>query len=289
MKHVNKSLAARTAMQFLAIGMFLAACNRPAEEPPPDKIATYVAATLTAAPTLPASVTPPPSATPVLTPSTTPIASPTAGPSPTPPPPELSADDPRFGINLAAPHYVDDFSSQLTWFGPNFEGAINIWDNGRMRATDNLADHNIWWSTTVREIDAGYLYAEITADIGECRGKDSYGFAVRVSGDQRNSGYTIELSCDGHYRMRKFVSGSVKILVEWTPSEAIQKGPNSTNRMGILAKGSILHGIVNGEVFTPVQDNEFTQGTYGLFASAIETTGVTVYFDDFTLWFLSPE
>ncbi len=89
--------------------------------------------------------------------------------------------------------------------------------------------------------------------------------------------------------MRKFVSGSVKILIEWTPSEAIQKGPNSTNRMGILAKGSILHGIVNGEVFTPVQDNEFTQGTYGLFASAIETTGVTVYFDDFTLWFLSPE
>lgn len=287
MKLSYKSLAAHTAVQLLMIAVLLAACNRPAEEPPPDRIATYVAATLTAAPPLPPSATSPPSATPILTPST-PTASPVADPYPTPPPPELPADDPRFGINLAAPHYVDDFSSQLTWFGPNFEGAINIWDDGRMRTTDNLADYNIWWSTTIREIDAGYLYAEITAEIGECRGKDSYGFAVRVSGDQRNSGYTLEISCDGHYRMRKFVSGSVEVLIEWTPSESVNTGPNSANRIGILAKGNTLTGVVNGEVLDPVQDHDFTHGTYGLFASAIESTGVTAYFDDFTLWFINP-
>lgn len=271
----------------LVIALLFSACNRPAGEPPADTMATYVAATLTAAPTLPPSPTPPPTATAVLPPTDTPTATPTEGPSPTAPPPELPPDDPRFGLNLAAPHYVDDFNSQLTWFGPNFEGAINVWDDGRMRATDYLADFNIWWSTTIREIDGGNLYAEITAEIGACTGKDSYGFAVRVSGEQRNSGYTLEFSCDGHYRMRKFVAGSVQILSDWLPSDAIQSGPDSTNQMGILARGSTLYAVANGEVLEPVEDFDFFFGTYGIFASAIETPGVTVYFDDFRLWFIS--
>lgn len=287
MRPFEKSSAALAVVSILAIVFLLAACNRPAGELPADTMATYVAATLTAAPTLPPSLTPPPTATPVLPPTETPTATPTEGPSPTALPPELPPDDPRFGLNLAAPHYTDDFSSQLTWFGPNFEGAINIWEDGRMRATDYLADFNIWWSTTIRDIDAGNLYAEITAEIGACTGKDSYGFAVRVSGEQRNSGYTLEFSCDGHYRMRKFVSGSVQVLNDWTHSDAIQTGPDSKNQMGILARGNVLYAVANGEVLEPVEDFDFFYGTFGLFASAIETPGLTVYFDDFHLWFLS--
>jgi hypothetical protein len=271
----------------LALGLTLAACTRPAGEPPPDTIATLVAATLTAAPTLPPTNTPPPSATPILTPSSTPTETSTPGPSPSPTPPELPPDDPRYGLNLATPHYQDNFSSQFTWFGPSFEGALNIWEDGRLQATDYLTDQSIWWSTTVRDIDAGNLYVEITSEIGECSGKDGFGIAVRVNGDIRNSGYTLEFSCDGAYRIRKFTTGSVEILVDWTASDAIQSGTGSINRMGFLAKADQLIAFANGELIGQVEDYSFFAGTFGLFASAAETPGLTVFFDDFALWYVT--
>ncbi len=265
----------------------LAACTRIAQEPSRDSISTYVSHTLTAAPSQSPTATPPPTGTPIPTPSVTPTASPTDGPSPTNTPPSFPQDDPRNGINPAEPHYIDNFSSHLTWSGPNFEGAINVWEDGRIRATDFLADANIWWSTTRREIDAINVYAEITAEIGECRGKDSYGFAVRVSGEVLNSGTSLEFSCDGHYRVRKFDSGKVSILIEWTPSELIQSGPEAENQMCILAQNEMLHFVANGEILGSIQEAYYQVGTYGIFASAIETPGVTVYFDDFKLWFVN--
>ncbi len=266
----------------------LIACTRIAKEPSRDSISTYVASTLTAAPSQPPTSTPPPTATPILTPSATPTLTPTSGPSPTETPPQLPEDDPRYGINLAQPHYVDNFSSSLTWVGPNFEGAVNVWDDGRIRATDLLVDSNIWWSTTRREIDALNVYAEISAEIGACRGKDSYGFAVRVSGELRNSGYTLEFSCDGYYRARKFVSGTVSVMIDWTPSNLIQMGANAENQMGILAQNEMLYLAANGEIIDEFEDFDYHAGTYGIFASAIETPGITVYFDDFRLWLVKP-
>ena len=288
MKQTKWATLSLAAASLLVLVLQVAACARVVTEPSRDRISTDVAATLTAAPSLTPSSTPPPSATTVPTPSSTPTATSTTGPSPTPTPPALPPDDPRHGINLAEPHYIDGFLSQDTWSGPNFEGALNVWEDGRMRATDRLVDFNIWWSTTKPEIDAMHVYAEITAEVGECRGKDSYGFAVRVSGELRNSGNTLEFSCDGHYRMRKFVSGSVTVLIDWTPSEAIVAGPNATNQMGILARGNQLYAFANGKFLDQVQDQNYNAGTYGIFASAIETAGVTVYFDDFMLWFVEP-
>ena len=266
----------------------LVACTRIAQEPSRDSISTYVSLTLTAAPSQPPTSTPPPTGTPIPTPSVTPTASPTEGPSPTNTPPSFPQDDPRYGINPAEPHYWDNFSSNLTWVGPNFEGAINVWEDGRIRATDLLVDANIWWSTTRREIDALNVYTEISAEIGECQGKDSYGFAVRVSGELRNSGTSLEFSCDGYYRVRKFDSGKVSTLIEWTPSELIQSGPEAENQMGILAQNETLHFVANGEILGSIQEEYYQVGTYGIFASAIETPGVTVYFDDFELWFVNP-
>lgn len=263
-------------------------CTRTAAVPSAERMETMVAATLTAAPTSPPTATLPPSATPILTPSSTPTSTPTAGPSPTPLPPDLPPDDPRYGIDLSKPQYLDNMGSQSTWFGPNFEGAMNVWEEERHRASDYWTDQSIWWSTTIREIDAGNVYVEITAELGDCTGKDGYGIAVRVNGDMRNSGYTIEFACDGSYQFRKFTSGAVQNLLEWTSSDLIRTGPNTTNRIGFLASGNTLYGFANGEYLSQVEDFSFIYGTYGLFASAVETTGVTVYFDDFKLWFLSP-
>jgi hypothetical protein len=289
-------MSPRTALLLLmAIGA--GACNRQASAPASSVLETGVAATLTAAPPLPATRTAPPSATPSLTHTATVTLAPsltstgTVGPSPTLTPIPLPTDDPRFGLglNLSAPHYHDGFAARFTWGEPVAEGVANIWQDGRLRASDLLADAFIWWSTTTAEASAGNFYAEVTAEIQACSGRDAAGFGARVSGTNLDNGYTLEVSCDGHYRIRKFTEGKVETLRDWTPSEAIVQGPNVANRMGLLARGGDLTGFVNGVALGPaVQDSALPFGTFALFAGARQTPGLTVIFDDFSLWHLSP-
>jgi len=50
----------------------------------------------------------------------------------------------------------------------------------------------------------------------------------------------------------------------------------------------VLYAIANGEVLGQVEDDDFSSGTFGLFTSAMNTPGLTTYFDDFYLWYLQP-
>ncbi|TFH37401.1 MAG: hypothetical protein E4G99_02645 [Anaerolineales bacterium] len=233
------------------------------------------------------SSTAPPSATPIATPTATTTTAPTEEPTVVPTPLPLDEDDPRFGLNLSAPDYRDDFDSNLTWVGPNFEGASNITGAGVHRATDNLTDSFLWWSTTIPDIDAGNIYVEVQADVEDCHGKDAYGLAVRVEPDQRDSGYMLEFSCDGAFRVRKLYAGTIQTLQDWTVSPSIASD-GSSNIMGLLATGSQLYPVANGEVLAHLEDSTFFSGNYGLYANAQETPGLTIVFDNFKLWYVSP-
>jgi hypothetical protein len=282
----------RSSAGVVGIGLvfLLAACNRSAGGQPPAAAAlTSVALTLTAAPSLPATLsrTPPPSATPIVSPSPTATPTPTEGPPPATPAPTLAPDDPRSGIDLALPDYRDDFSNPLTWVGPDFAGASNRVTGGRLLAIDHYPDEFIWWSTTVPDADSVNLYAEVTAEIGNCTGRDFYGLAVRVSGPAFNTGYAAELSCDGAYRIRYFTGGSVRALLDWTADPAIVAGPDAVNRLGILARGADLALVANGEVIGRLSGAVSDVGNFGLFAGAEQSADLTVSFDDFALWRLS--
>ena len=279
-------------MFLLAIGA--AACNRQAAAPPASVPQTGVAATLTAAPPLPATRTSPPSATPSLTPlppTASPIPTETPGSTPTVTVPPLATDDPRYamGLNLAAPDYTDEFGQRLTWGELSFEGAVNLWEDGRLKASDLLADPNVWWSGSTPDAAAGNFFAEVTAQTQTCAGKDSAGFAGRINGAGLDSGYTLEVACDGTYRVRKFSEGAVTVLRDWTASEAIVQGPDAANRLGLLARGDQITPFANGVALGPaIQDASFAYGTFGVFAMARETPGVVVVYDDFALWYVTP-
>jgi len=271
--------------------VILTGCNRPAQEPPPNVLATQVAATLTAAPTLPASITPPPrptgvpSATLAAAPTAIPTETPTPGGSPSPTAPPLAPDDPRTGLNLSVPEYQDDFTVAYKWVGPEDpESATNLMESGHLQATDHKADGYIWWSTTDQQ--AGDVYAEVTAVVGACSGKDSAGLSVRVNGTSFDQAYALEFSCDGSLRLRRFISNTApETLLEWTASPEIVKGPNATNRMGLLAKGSKLYVFANGKLVGQAEDAAYSSGTFGLYASAADSSAVSVTFDDFAAWY----
>ena len=284
------SIAVRRAVSLFVL--LLASCNRPAAEPPPNLLATSVAATLTAQPVAIATSTLPP-ASPVPTATSgfppTESATETAAAPPTPSPIPLSPDDPRAGLNLSAPDLRDDFSQALWYVGSDDATASFAYANGQFQVTDNLADGFLWWTTTARE--AADLYVEVTAEVGTCSGKDAYGFGIRVGGQNFDQGYTLEIACDGSYRLRRFVSEELPvILLNWTPAAALVSGPQATNRIGLLAHGEQLQVFANGELVSAqaIEDDSYSSGTLSLFASAAQTPGLTVHFDDLALWFLSP-
>ncbi len=273
----------------------LAACAR-SEGPgaSQDSFVDYAAQTLTAAPTIIPSATPPPTATLPPTEAPSPTSSPTlappptAGPSPTPTAPPLAPDDPRLGLNLAAPDVTDDFSRHVGWFEFDDPHATVItWSPGKLTVSDPVVDAYTWWSTS--SVTARDVYAEVSAQAKSCSALDAYGLAARIGGDNYDRGYTLELSCDGQYRMRKFITGAQPVvLIDWTPSPAIHQGSGVKNRLGFLLKGSKLVGFANGEQLGEAQDSDFVFGNFGLFAVADETAGLTVAFTDFSLWHFAP-
>jgi len=264
---------------------FLISCNGSFNETPVDSIGTAVASTLTAQPTLTTlpTATLVLSSTPNLPPTPTASNTPTPGPSPTATFPPLPSGDPRTGLNLSSPDYVDNFNLSTTWGGPYNEAAANLIKDGYLEAIDYLADGYAWWSTTLPE--GRDIYVETTAEFFICSGKDSAGLGLRISGQPFDRGYTVEVSCDGHYRVRKFSPSAVSSLIEWTFSQEIIQGPNASNVIGFVARGNELHISINGSIVDSTEDFSYSSGTFALFANALETPGMTVHFDEFKLWY----
>jgi len=266
--------------------VLLSACTRPSLELPPDRLATQAAATRTFVAAMVPSATPPPSATPIQTAAPEETATPTAALLPTETLPSYSEDDQRHGLEYDAPSVYDDFSVRYRWGEPWYEGAYIYWENDSLHAVDHWTDNYVMWSTSL--LEAGDFYVEITAYIETCEGNDSYGIAGRINGDLVNSGYTLEFSCDGAYRFRKFIGGSVISLIDWIPNPSISAGSNQENRIGLLARGNNLYAYANDTFLGGIVDPTFRSGLFGLFSNALQTEDLSVIFDDFRLWYLAP-
>jgi hypothetical protein len=215
-----------------------------------------------------------------MTATASPTASPTAGPS-----------DPRSGLDLNNPGYRDDFSVPGRWYGGLDDAEARLaYEGEAFAAIDKLTNFIIFYTTSVRT--ESNFYAEIDARIQACAGRDSGGIAVRVSGASYDKAYVFEVACNGEYRLRKFIdfATSPQTLLGWTYTDAIHKGPNVTNRIGIYAEDDEIYLFVNGTLLTqnPIEDNDYTEGRFGVFASAVQTPNLKVVFDNFALWTLAP-
>jgi hypothetical protein len=272
----------------LALLFVLGACTRTTPLSHEDRVATMVAGTLTALPPIPPSATTAPETatpaedtpTPESSPTATATATPTAGP-----------EDPRNELDLANPDYRDDFSTPGRWYNGYEDAGVSLnFEGEAFAAIDKLTDFIIFYSASVRtEVN---FYAEIDTTIGACSGRDAGGMAVRVGGTNYDQSYVFEVACNGEYRLRKFIEfGTVpEVLLNWEYTDAINKGPNATNRIGVFADGGELYLFVNGTLLTedPIEDNDHPQGRFGIFASAAQTPNLKVLFDNFALWILAP-
>ena len=285
-RHLHRLRSNRGTL-LLLIGLPLAACTGSVAQQEIDPLVEMAAATLTALP----SRTPPPSATVPASPTATgsptilPTATGTPGPSPTPSAPPLPTSDPRFGLNLSQPSVTDSFNIPFTWGEYRNASASNLILDEQLQAIDNLTDSLIWWTTT--KYMGSNIYVEVSVEIQDCAGRDFAGLGLRI-GEFVSTGYTVEISCDGYYRIRKFSTGAVVVLLDWTFIRALNQESGATNKIGFVARANNLTAVINDVVLESVKDNTYFSGTFALFAGAERTPGLTAIFDDFNIWYFSP-
>ena len=213
----------------------------------------------------------------------TPTTSITTTPSVTPY--AYSEDDPRNA--LGAPHWTDYMNNDSNWpSGYNRYTDIYFY-NGQMILT-TLTDLSGWRLATTKSLADFYL--EMTITSGWCADSDNWGmiFRVPVLADA-DRGYLFGIDCEGRYFLKKWdgkysASGKMTQLVYSTPNSAILSGPDSTNRLGVMATGSQILLFINGVSVDEVRDSSYSAGYFGPFANSEYSRPLVVRVDEVNYW-----
>jgi hypothetical protein len=252
-----------------------------ATKPPAD--ATQVASPTKAAPAATATLAPsdtpvPPTSTPEAT-ATQPEATKTpSGPTATP-----VTGDPRNG--LGNPTWTDNMDNGNNWpTGVDPAGYTTIdFNNGYMELTGLQSIDG--WRLTHKSFANAYI--EMTVNTGSCLPKDRYGLIARVpNAAKADRGYMFVFTCDGQFAIRKW-DGPANVmtnLVNWKANAAIKSGANQTNRMGVMLVGSKLSLYANGVLVGEAQDSTWSEGVFGIFVGAHESSEYTVKVDSVSYW-----
>jgi hypothetical protein len=198
-----------------------------------------------------------------------------------------SSEDPRSILDLANPDHYDYFDDPETWFlyeDPQY-ATYDVTDGHLIGSDAVAADRAVYWSYT--SFPSGNTYAEISATLGECYGRDAVGFVIRVQSDQTPSGYALEVSCDGAWRFRRLREGEPAFeIVDWTEDDRIRTGQGEANRLGIWGYRGEFVLFVNGDQVGAALDSSYAYslGYFAVYVQSQEAFPLTATFDDFAYW-----
>lgn len=202
------------------------------------------------------------------TPTPTPTFTPTLAPTAT-----LSDTDPA--ATLGSPDWVDDMDDGDNWpTGFNEYTSIDFKDGYLKLTAETDVDG---WRLSWPFLEDFYLEATMKTD--DCQGSDHFGLMFRVPANANaNKGYLFGITCDGKYSLRRWDGTNMYFPVNMTASNAINKGEDVINRIGVMAKGENLALYINGQKVKEVTDNVYLEGNFGIFVGSGGTT------EDFTVW-----
>jgi hypothetical protein len=175
--------------------------------------------------------------------------------------------------------FRDDFTDSEGWTVPQLDlGEINI---GGGEANIIINEPPAFLIGTRAKPALRDFYAEITVSPILCEGKDEYGFLFRVSG--RGQYYRFVITCSGEVRLDKIISGGGTILYPLTRSASVPVGAPSVSKIAIMAEADQFHLFINGDYQTSVSDQQFQQGSFGIYARAAGDSAVTVSFSELVI------
>ncbi|GAB4561936.1 MAG: hypothetical protein Kow0047_09660 [Anaerolineae bacterium] len=182
------------------------------------------------------------------------------------------------------PDWLDDFHrNDGTWEVVTTEDVDRFYRAGAYHI-EVLTDALLAWS--VSDVEAADFYLEV--DTAHVAGPLNNEISVVYRFVDNDNFYLFSISSDGYYRLRKQVDGEFITVIEWTPSDAIEVGEETINRVAVYARGPYMAFFVNGILVDETQDSSLSSGSIGLAAGSFEEPGVEVAFDNLALWELAP-
>lgn len=283
--HQARFQSGRIGLFFTTIIFLLltGACNFPRsqEETAPDSniIASVVAQTLTAQPTveIPKQVTPP------TTPSPSAITIITLPAPETPSPTPTQAED--FKTALGSPSVKDTLDTGKG-FGISGSGysddaaSINV-SGGFMNL---LSYSTVGWRTwRVRPPQIANFYLEGKFITQNCARQDQFGLVFRAPNYESGFGYYLGFRCDGSLSFARWDDNGTTFLLNDVSSSSSLTGAGQTNLLGVLASGNHFKLYVNDKPFQELDDNSFNEGYFGVFIAGY-SGNLNVQLDEITLW-----
>lgn len=206
---------------------------------------------------------------------------PTAFPTPLLPPTPESL--PGIGDLL----FADDFSNASLWNTASAGQASARVANNRLTLSLDSGPLSIASLRSEPLLDD--FYAEATASLSLCRGRDQFGLLFRAAPGE--SYYRFVLTCEGNLRFERVRGGATDIMKNWTPSGDAPLGAPAEVRIGIWAAGAELRFLLNGRFQFSLRDPVLRSGTLGFFARTDGNTPVIVSFSDlqvYSVFYVSP-
>ncbi|GAB4526462.1 MAG: hypothetical protein Kow0063_00750 [Anaerolineae bacterium] len=175
--------------------------------------------------------------------------------------------------------YQDDFSDPASGWDDAFDRyTTKQYGNNKYYIEINTSNL-VAWGLANRSV-ADFL---LRVDAAQESGPNNNGYGILFRFQDRNNFYRFDISGDGFFLLSKFHDGEWVTLVPWTASSAINIG-QATNQLEVKAIGSQISVYANGTLLAQVEDDTFTKGNFGFFASTFSEPGLVISFDDIILW-----
>lgn len=193
------------------------------------------------------------------------------------------------GTPLFADPFVNDLNGWNLHSLPH-DYTVNV-GNGAL--TLEMDKNKLLWEMLPGE--RSYSNFTLTVNATLSKGDQNNGYGVYIRGTANNQSdlatyYRFELYGDGSYAIFKGVvdqsgnANSVK-LASYTLNRAIQKA-GKVNHIMIIAKGSALSFVVNGQLLQTVSDTSYSSGSIALFVSNLPEAkpGAQVQFSQLAIY-----
>jgi hypothetical protein len=269
---------------------------------PPEPTATPIPPTETSVPPTPTAIPSDTAVPPTEVPSDTPVPTDTLVPSETPIPTETTIPEPTVPPT-PDPHegqgdllFSDPFDVAANWGIANDDESEMVVADGVMTMT--LDAPNIYRLAPTGKVitknrTVADFYGQVTITPTECRPLSEYGMVFRGTGTQEegfDQWYAFVVRCEGTWAVYRFMNDEFFVTAgSLTPADAINKGANATNQLGIRVAGDEFRLYVNGIYLATDSDAAIPEeGRFGVYGATFDAEKAVYTFDDFSVWHVSP-
>jgi S1-C subfamily serine protease len=174
--------------------------------------------------------------------------------------------------------FQDDFSDPKTgWDVDDWDGGAVKYEDGEYLMTVKKAKWLVWSNLGDEMQD---LAVSVDTRIIDPTGGGDYGVICRYQ-DEKNF-YGLEVSEDGYYSVWKMENDEFKTISDWAFSDQIP-ADRPFKIQAVCADNHLMLGV-DGNLLADVTDDSFQNGKYGLVVGTYEKGGLTVAFDNFTVY-----